>query len=65
MLVTHNENNQPFGSTLKSKAFKGPFGWSLKGWKSGRIENDRRIEKIYNFSHFCLVGIEKVEKWKK
>ena len=39
----------------------GPLGsvW-LKEWKSGRIENDGRMEKWenikdFNFSHFCLV----------
>ena len=36
----------------------------LEGWKSGRIEKweDR---KYFNFSHFCLIGSEKVEGWKK
>ena len=42
----------------------------LEGWKSGRIKNDRRMEKwedrnFFNLSHFCLVGNEKVERWKK
>ena len=42
----------------------------LEEWKSGRIENDRRIEKWedrkdFNFPPFCLVGSEKVEGWKK
>ena len=42
----------------------------LEGWKSGRIENDGRMEKWkdrndFNFSPFCLVGSGKVEEWKK
>ena len=48
--------------------FKGPFDW--RGEKSGIIENGERMKKSkdrkdFNFSHFCLVGIGKVEEWKK
>ena len=40
------------------------------GWKSGRTENNRKMEKwknrkYFNFSLFCLVGSGKVEGWKK
>jgi len=42
----------------------------LKGWKSEKIENGRRIEKWedikdFIFSHFCLIENGKVEGWKK
>ena len=42
----------------------------LEGWKSERTENGRRMEKcedrkIFNLSHFCLVGSGKVKGWKK
>jgi len=42
----------------------------LEEWKSGKIENCEMMEKWenrkdFNFPHFCLVRIEKVERWKK
>ena len=42
----------------------------LERWKNGRRENDGMMEKWedrkdFNFSHFCLVGSEKVKGWKK
>ena len=45
------------------------FIW-LEGWKSRLIKNGGRMEKWkdkedFNLSHFCLVGSEKVEGWKK
>ena len=38
------------------RAYSGPFGWEVEKWE------DR---KDFNFCHFCLVGSEKVERWKK
>ena len=54
-------------STKKTKNFQDLFG--LRGEKV-KIENGKKMEKqenrkYFNFSHFCLVGSEKVEGQKK
>ena len=62
---TRNKNK---GLVLKGYLQNYGLVW-LEWWKSGRIKNGEMIEKWedrknFNFSHFCLVGSEKVENIK-